>query len=221
MMRYARVVSCVVMVLLAMVTTAQAQTPAATAADDSRFSVAFDFGATFGHKSSGFFGGEGTYRLSGPLGIYVEGGHMMNVGTEDLDQRALTIANAVGATASASYKLNYFDGGLRYAPAMNWSAHPYVLFGVGVAQVSAETVLSVNGTAVPPESLGVQFGNDLNGTSSKPFIVLGGGVTYPLMERFVLDGSLRYGRAMGKAEEGATDSGINTMRLQLGLGVRF
>ena len=146
---------------------------------------------------------------------------MFNVGTADLDERALLIGNAVGATVSTSYKVNYFDGGIRYSPPMPWMVHPYLLFGVGLASVRAETALAVNGNTVPPESLGVQFGTDLNGTSRKALITIGGGVTYPLMKRYFIDASYRYGRIFANAEEGAVDKGINTQRAQLGFGVRF
>src|SRR5262245_51475306 len=105
MMRFVRVVTCVVIGLTAVAAQSQAQTPGAT--DESNFYAGLTLGATFGHKSSGSVGGEAGGQV-GPVGIFLEGGHMMNVGTEDLDARALTIANAVGATASASYKVNYF-----------------------------------------------------------------------------------------------------------------
>lgn len=218
MMRFARVASFVVIGLVALTVPSQAQTATAM---DSRYYAGVDFGATFGHKSSGFFGAEAGARITGPLAVFVEGGQMRNVGTEDLDQRALKIANAVGATASAAYRLNYVDLGIRFSPSMPWTLHPYLVFGAGIAEVRATTALAVNGTTVPPESLGVQFGNDLNGTARKPFITVGGGVTYPLMKRLYLDGSFRYGRAIANADQGATDTGINTQRLQLGVGVRF
>lgn len=221
MMRFARAASFVVIGLAALTARGQAQTPAATTSPESRFYAAFDFGATFGHKSSGFFGVEGGAHVRGPFAVFFEAGHMPNVGTEDLDERALLIANAVGATASASYKINYFDGGVRYSPPMPWMVHPYLVFGVGLANVTATTDLAVNGTTVPPETLGVQFGSDLNGTTHKPFITIGGGVTYPFMKRYFVDGSFRYGRAIANAEEGAVEAGINTQRAQLGIGIRF
>jgi opacity protein-like surface antigen len=221
MMRFARVVSCVVIGFVAFGARASAQTPAGTASSEPRFYAAIDFGATFGHKSSGFFGGEAGARITGPLAVFLEGGQMRNVGSQDLDDRAFLIANAVGATASASYRINYFDVGVRYTPDMAWKARPYVVFGVGLAEVRATTSLAINGTTVDPASLGVQFGNDLNGTARKPFITVGGGVTYPLMKRLFFDGSFRYGRVLPNEEEGASDSGINTQRLQFGIGFRF
>lgn len=224
MVRFARLVSCVVFGFMAAGSAAQAQTPAAPAAasqDAERFWAAFDFGATFGHKSSGFYGGEGGYKLTPLLGIYVEGGHMGNVGTEALDERAQKIANAVGGTSSASYEINYFDVGVRYTPVMQLSVHPYIMGGFGLAHVRAETTISINGQPVPPESLGIQFGNDLNGTTNKGLFVIGGGVTYPFKTRYFVDGSFRYGRVFAKTSEIEGDTGINTQRLSVGIGVKF
>src|SRR5262249_38117406 len=137
------VVSCVFVALLAVAGRSEAQPPAG---DESRFYAGLTLGATFGHKSSGSVGVEAGGMRGGPIGIFVEGGHMMNVGTEDLDARAQKIANAVGATASASYKVNYFAVGVRVAPDFALRARPYVVLGGGVAKVTSETALAVNGT---------------------------------------------------------------------------
>src|SRR5262245_44249839 len=219
MMRFARAVSWAVIGLLALAVPGQAQTPAGS--DSSRYYVEVNGGATFGHKSSGSIGGEGGVHLTGPYSVFVEGGHMANVGTQALDDRALLIANAVGATASASYKVNYFDAGLRYLLPIQSTLHPYAVLGLGVASVKAETALAVNGTTVPPETLGVQFGADLDGSTSKFFLTLGGGITYPFAKRYFIDGSLRYGRIFPKKSVIEDDTGINTARLQVGAGVRF
>src|SRR5262245_39497307 len=149
MMRFARVVSCAVMGLLALAVSGQAQTTAGS--DSSRYYAEINGGATFGHKSSGSIGGEGGVRISGPYVVFVEGGHMANVGTQALDDRAQLIANAVGATSSASYKVNYFDAGLRYEIPKTFTGsfqhlHPYLSVGVGAASVKAETAFAVNGT---------------------------------------------------------------------------
>src|SRR5262249_1472494 len=154
MMRFARVVSCLALFVCALAAPGRAQSASA----DSRYYAEFNGGATFGHKSSGSVGAQGGYHVTGPYTVFVEGGRMFNVGTSDLDARAQVIANEVGATASASYKANYFDGGLRYVlpPNMKLSMlNPYLVVGVGFASVRAETALAVNGNTVPPETLGV------------------------------------------------------------------
>ena len=218
MMRFARVASGVILGLLACAASGQAQTPAATA-DTSRVYVAFDAAATFGHKSSGSVGAEGGYVISGPYSVFVEGGRMMNVGSQDLDDRAARIANALGGTFSASYKVNYFDAGIRIAPEMYWPVRPYFAVGFGVAQVRAETAITINGTTVGPET--ILFGSDLNGTEKKPFFMLGGGASYPFAQRFYADFSLRYGRIFPKTDVIDNDKGINTLRAQVGVGVKF
>jgi opacity protein-like surface antigen len=225
MMRFARVVPCVLVAALASVGPARAQSSAGQSAaagpDTSRYYGELNGGATVGHKSSGSIGAEFGYRILGPYIVFVEGGRMMNVGTSHLDDRAAVIANAVGATFSASYKVNYFDAGLRYnVPRMIKMLHPYLTVGVGVAQVRAKTDFAVNGTTVPAQSLGIFLGDDLNGRVNKALFTLGGGVTYELMRRYFIDGTYRYGRIFtSNALE--DDQGINTSRLQIGFGVRF
>jgi len=225
MMRFARIVSCAVIAVLAYAAPGRAQT---AAADASRYYAEFNVAATVGHKSSGAVGVEGGYRITGPYTVFVEGGRMFNVGTSALDARATGIANAVAeniganVTSSSSYKVNFFDAGLRYEPKqMLAMLHPYLSVGVGVASVHAETALAVNGTTVPAETVGVAFGDDLNGTVGKPMLMIGGGVTYPIANRYFVDGTYRYGRIFPRTSVIEGDKGINTSRFQIGFGARF
>lgn len=148
---------------------------------------------------------------------------MFTVGSSDLDARAQTIGNAVGATTSASYKISYYDGGVRYNPQILFRNmfEPYLELGFGGATVTAQTTFAVNGTVVPPESLGVQLGEDLSGTVGKGFIMFGGGATYAFATRYFADGSLRYGHVLARTSVIENDTGINTLRLQFGVGIRF
>ncbi len=219
MMRLSRLVMLSMMVLLC-TRAATAQT-SATAPADPPFYGEFGFGPTFGHHSSGFYGGEIGYRFWEGLSAAFEVGHMGNVGSQNLDDRASMIADSIGATYSASYQVTYFDFGLRYA--FNMPRHaikPYVAFGVGAAKVNAETVLSVNGTPVTPDSVGVTFGNDLNGSETKSFFTIGGGATANFKERFFGDLSFRYAH-IGTSSDIDGDVGVNTSRLQFAVGVRF
>jgi opacity protein-like surface antigen len=229
MMRFARVVPCVLVGVLASVGAAFAQSStgqsAASGPDTSRYYAEVNGGATVGHKSSGSVGGEFGYKIMGPYIVFVEGGRMMNVGTSHLDDRASVIANAVGATFSASYKVNYFDAGLRYnvpytMPGMINMLHPYLTIGLGVAQVRSKTQFAVNGTTVPAESLGILLGDDLDGRVNKALLTVGGGVTYELMRRYFIDGTYRYGHIFS-SNALDDDQGINTSRLQIGFGIRF
>jgi len=221
MVRFARVLSYAVIGLLAVAARVQAQ--AAPVLDTSRFYAEFTGGANFGHTSSGTLGAEGGYRIKGPWQVFFEAGHMFTVGSSDLDARAQTIGNAVGATTSASYKISYYDGGVRYNPQILFRNmfEPYLELGFGGATVTAQTTFVVNGTVVPPESLGVQLGEDLSGTVGKGFIMFGGGATYAFATRYFADGSLRYGHVLARTSVIENDTGINTLRLQFGVGIRF
>lgn len=219
MKRFARVACVVVALLIIAASNSSAQPP--VGADESRFYAGLTLGPTFGHKSSGFVGIEAGAWVQGPVAVFFEAGHMNNVGTSDLDTRAQTIANAVGATASASYKVNYFAFGVRVSPDLAMKIRPYVSLGGGRAQVKAETALAVGGTTVPPENLGVQFGSDLNGTEGKGYFTFGGGVLYTFAQRYYTDLSYRYGRVGAKTSQIENDKGINTNRLQIGVGVQF
>ena len=221
MVRFARVLSYAVIGLLAVAARVQAQ--AAPVLDTSRFYAEFTGGANFGHTSSGTLGAEGGYRIKGPWQVFFEAGHMFTVGSSDLDARAQTIGNAVGATTSAAYKISYYDGGVRYNPQIKFRNmfEPYLELGFGGATVTAQTTFVVNGTVVPPESLGVQLGEDLSGTVGKGFIMFGGGATYAFATRYFADGSLRYGRVLARTSVIENDTGINTLRLQFGVGIRF
>ena len=219
MKRFARVACVVVALLIIAASNSSAQPP--VGADESRFYAGLTLGPTFGHKSSGFIGIEAGASVQGPVAVFVEGGHMNNVGTADLDARAQTIANAVGATASASYKVNYFAVGVRVAPDLAMKFRPHVSLGGGVASVKAETALAVGGTTVPPESLGVQFGTDLSGSEKKGYFTIGGGVLYTFAQRYYADLSYRYGHIGAKTSQIENDKGINTQRLQIAVGVKF
>ena len=221
MVRFARVVSYVVIGLLAVAARVQAQ--AAPVLDTSRYYAEFTGGANFSHTSSGTLGAEGGYRINGPWLVFFEAGHMFAFGSSDLDARAQNIGNAVGASPSATYKVNYFDGGIRYNPKIVFRNmfEPYLELGFGGASVTAQTTFFVNGVAVPPESLGVSLGDDLNGTVGKGFIMFGGGANYAFRGRYFADGSLRYGHVLARTGVIENDNGINTLRLQFGVGMRF
>ena len=199
---------------------ASAQTPP-PAGPESPFYGEVDLGATFGHKSDTSAGGEFGVRVAEGFDIMIEGGHMGNVGTSDLDARAAGIANALGGTASTAYKVNYFDAGVRYSFVLisRPKIHPYVTAGFGLAQVKAETVLTVNGTTVGPDQ--VTFGTDLNGTTRKGFLMIGFGGTMTFGSRYFGDLSYRYGRISPDTTDIPNDTAINTQRLQIGVGVRF
>jgi opacity protein-like surface antigen len=217
MMRIARVAT-MLLVVTGGGAAAQAQ---ATAATDSGWYGEFNVGATLGHTSDKSIGAEAGLRISEELDLFVEGGHIGNAATTDFEQRGQRIANAVGAGLSSIERVNYFDVGLRYHIPATPMVHPYVGVGVGFAHITTETNLSVNGTVVPPESLGVQLGNDLAGTFNKPFIMIGGGANINFGTRYFIDLSYRFGRASGESNSDVILAGVSTQRAQVGIGARF
>ncbi|HEV3141590.1 MAG TPA: hypothetical protein VGY57_13795 [Vicinamibacterales bacterium] len=199
---------------------ARAQT---TAKAPSRLFVAFDVGPTFGHSSDVFVGGEAGLHWKDTIDFFLEGGHIGNVATADFDTRASTIANFVGADVSSVQKVNFADIGIRYHSPVFEKWDGYVGLAGGAAQVKNETVLSVNGSAVAPESLGVAFGADLNGSVRVGIVTLAVGATRDFDRKYFADVSVRYGRTFSKsdADGNVIVPGLNTLRLQVGVGVRF
>jgi opacity protein-like surface antigen len=189
-------------------------------AADSKMYAEINFGPTLGHKSDAFVGGEFGYRLTETLDLFVEGGHMGNVATSDLDDRAAIIANHLGGTASTAFKVNHFDVGVRYRIDATPTIHPYVLGAIGVANVKTEVAFSVNGTVIDPSST-VQIGSDLSGTLNKTMIVIGFGINVPFKTRFFGDLGYRYGAILAKTDNFETDTTISTQRIVLGAGIRF
>lgn len=99
--------------------------------------------------------------------------------------------------------------------------HSYVAIGAGLAEVRATTVLTVSGTASAPESLGVRFGSDLNGIERKGLIMVGGGATMTFGKWLFADLSFRCARILPKESVIEGDTGVNTQRVQIGIGIRF
>ena len=218
MKRFACVAAvCLVATLGIGVRSARAQ---AAPAADSQMYAEINFGPTLGHKSDAFVGGEFGYRLTETLDLFVEGGHLGNVATTDLDDRAAIIANHLGGTASTAFKVNHFDVGVRYRIDGTPTIHPYVLGAIGVAHVNTEVAFSVNGTVIDPSST-VQVGSDLSGSLNKTMIVIGFGINVPFKTRFFGDLGYRYGAILSKTDNFETDKTISTQRIVLGAGIRF
>jgi opacity protein-like surface antigen len=211
------------MIGLVVATMWTAQTAHAQPAPAS-WSVQGDLAATFGNSSSSAFGGEIDRSLSPTWGIALEGGRMTNITSSSVEDRANIIGTQIGATANPTQSASYFDVGLRYhlMPEGKWN--PYVTVGLGGARVKTSTTFSVNGAVLTDDELAarlVALGADLDGRINKPLLVIGLGVDVPVKERFFLGGSFRYGRIFARTGEIDGDKATNTLRLQIGLGVRF
>jgi opacity protein-like surface antigen len=217
MMRFVRVVTALLVFLLAGAAVSRAQ----GTAFEPRWYAEFAVAATLGHKSDSSLGLELGMQMSPTIDVFIEAGHMGNVGTTDLEARAQTVATAIGGTvASTADKVNYLDIGLRYkfTPRNQW--HPYAALGIGVARVSPEVLWVVDGvtTDAPP---GVTLGNDLTDSLNKFLLMIGGGTTYRFGTRYFVDGSYRYGHIFPKTGAIENDVAIKTQRVQIAFGVRF
>src|SRR5207249_7186949 len=97
---------------------AQPPAPAATPAGQetkTKASLSVLGGPTLGNKSAGFIAIELGWRLTDKIDVFVEGGHMGNVGTSALDANAAIIANAINASVgSTGIKVNHVDFGIRF-----------------------------------------------------------------------------------------------------------
>jgi opacity protein-like surface antigen len=221
MKRFACVAAvCLVSILGIGASSAYAQTAAGA---DSKMYAEFNGGPTLGHKSSGFFGGEFGFRLTEGLEVYVEGTHMNNVGTSQLDADAALIANYLGGTAATAYVANGGDAGLKYTYVASPMIHPYVLAGFGVTQVRTEVEFSVNGNVVNPLPPTVQLGSNLSGSTTRGIFVIGFGVNVPFKQHFFADLGYRFGEIFSKSTDDGSDKlpSIPTQRIILGAGVRF
>ena len=195
----------------------------AQSAADPKMYAEFNVGPTLGHKSDKFFGGEAGLRVMDNLDVFIEASHMGNVGTTDLDDRATIIANYLGGTASTAFVSNHGAIGARYNFHLSATPmiHPYVLAGLGLAQVRTEVEFAVGGTVSDPAQRGVQLGGDLSGTHNKTIALFGFGARVPFKTRFFGDIGYRYGQILAKTENFETDKAIPTQRVVFGVGMTF
>ncbi len=221
MKRFGQLVMAFSVAAAALTGTASAQS---TAPDT--VSVQFTVGATFGNKSAASFGGEVDYKLGTEWEAFFEAGQMRNVAPGSIDDRAQVIANFIGGSAAVAEKATYFDAGVKYLLVpFGGGYQPYVGLGVGAANVKKDVVFSAGGGELSEDQLlsqfGVQLGADLAGSTTKPLLLVAAGVSRNFAGRAFLDLSYRYGFIFAKAGTIEDDKGLNTQRLQLGIGVRF
>jgi opacity protein-like surface antigen len=184
----------------------------------------FVAGPTFGHNSDASFGLEAGFPYKG-LHIFVEGGYMRNVTSASMESAATTLTTAPGsplASAKATFTIKqplaYIGAGVRYNLPTHGKLDPYVVVGGGGARVTKKAAFFVNGADVTDQLLanfGVLLGADLAGHETKPLIEGGVGTHISLTDRLLADVSYRYARIF------LAESGLNTNRLQFGIGMSF
>jgi hypothetical protein len=208
--------------------TAWAQT---TSPDEGRIYAEFTAAATLGNKSDKSVGFEAGYLVTRSWEVFVEGGRLGNVGTDDLDARAQKIANFIGGSSSAVQKATFFAVGVKYVfPAVIDTFRPYIGFAAGAAKIKTEVNFVVGGTDVTSQlsagipSLGIpaiELGNDLTDSLTKSFITIPIGIRGTFLKRYVVDGSYRWGRIGPRPEDIDADVPITAQRVQIGIGIRF
>ncbi|HTK29520.1 MAG TPA: hypothetical protein VL309_08215 [Vicinamibacterales bacterium] len=207
--------------LLAAAGTAQAQTKTAITSDQG-YAEGF-IQSAFGNVTSQSFGLELGYTVMPNLQVFVEGGRTRDVATPAIGAAAAAIAGGLsqtqtGVSYSVKQPVTFGDAGVRYLIDLdNPKFTPYVLAGVGIAQVEQNVRFLVNGTDVTDtiQQFGVTLGSDLSGHFTKALIVLGGGISVPVWRQVVGDLQFRYGRIFAEGQ------GINMSRAGLGIGIRF
>ena len=200
---------------------ARAQAPPPPTGLD-RFAT-FNIGPTFTHKTGALFGVEFGWPLNLSWDVVVEGGRMLNADTSDLHAAASIITDYLASTeGSAGFKARqpatYIDGGLRYKVPATGRFLPYVGLNIGVARVTRKVTFIVNDNDVTTQLLdnfGVQLGTDLAGHETKPLIMFGLGAQFNIRWALLGDVSYRYAHVF------LSPSGLNTNRLQFGVGKRF
>jgi len=182
--------------------------------------------SSFGTVTSQSFGAEVGIAIGPQLQVFVEGGQTRDVATTALSTAAQTIAGAIAQVASNSgYSVKepatFFDAGLRFSfyPSGTSRVDPYVMAGFGAASVKQDVKFTVAGNDVTSTLSQAPYftvlGSDVSGSFTKPMLVVGGGVAYPVWKHLVLDFQVRYGRIFAEGQ------GINIGRAGLGIGVRF
>jgi opacity protein-like surface antigen len=202
---------------------AQAQTGTAAGPTKDAGYVEVVAQSAFGNVTSQSYSVEVGVTIRPNLQVFVEGGQTRNVAPAQLGIDAQTIAGALSQTqANVGFSTKepavFAAGGVKYImPVAGSKARPYVLGGFGMAKVKRDVAFTVGGSDVTStlSQYGIVLGTDLSGDFTKPMFVAGGGVTWPVWQRLVVDLQFRFGKIF--AEEG----GINVARAGIGIGVLF
>jgi opacity protein-like surface antigen len=181
--------------------------------------------SAFGNVTSQNYGGEFGYTVYPNVQVFAEVGHTRNVATTEISAAAQIIAGAltqaqpgvVGYTVRQP--MTFGVGGAKFLLPLSGGPRllPYALVGFGVAKISQDATFSVGGTDVTTNlaQYGIVLGSDLSGSFTKPLIMLGGGVSYPMWQSALLDFQYRYGHVFIPGQT------INVSRAGIGLGLRF
>ncbi len=177
--------------------------------------------SAFGNVTSQSFGVEGGYALTPRVVIFGEGGRVMDAAPPSVGIGAQSIANFLAAThANVGYSskepVTFLAAGVKVMVPNSSKFAPYILGGVGAAQVAPDAQFTI-GTVNVTNSLsqfGIVLGSDLSGSSTKAMLEVGAGVVYDISDRLYFDAEFRYNRVF-------TDPAIPFGRAGAGIGIRF
>ena len=174
--------------------------------------------SAFGNVTSQSFGGEIGFNVQPDVQIFVDAGLVRDAAPSSLGTKAQNIAAGVAALAGGAdfrvkQPVTFGVAGVKYVvPTASARVQPYILGGIGVAQVKKDVTIT---PATGDLGQYVTLGSDLSGKETKPMVSLGAGVGVPLGAALVLDLQYRYGRVF------TTGEGLNVNRAGIGFGVRF
>jgi len=178
--------------------------------------------STFGNVTSQSYGVEGGFSIASRLQIFGEVAHANDTATASLATSAQVIAGALSQTQSnvgynAEQPTTFGLGGIRFLFPASAKIEPYVRVGAGVASVQKNVTYTVNGTDVTSNlaQYAIVLGTDLSGTETKMMLDFGGGVSWAVWQKLVVDLQYRYGHVF------TGDEGINISRAGIGIGIRF
>ena len=186
------------------------------------YSIGVAGASAFGNVTSQAFGAEAGINLSSSLGIFIEGGRVVDAAPASLGTSAEIVAAHIGLTAAnvgytVKQPVDFFAAGLRYWIDIHSKLAPYILAGAGIGMVKPDAEFTVGGTNVNSNlgQYGVALGSDLSGTTTQLMLDAGAGARYPLGDHFYADLEFRYNRVF------ISGRNIPFSRVGLGLGVRF
>ena len=206
---------------------AQAQTGSAASVIDSKGYVLGVAQSAFGNVTSQSYGAEVGVTVMKNVQVFGEFGQVRNVASPDLGTASQIIAGFLSQTqtgvgVSIKEPATFGVGGVKYLiPVTGAKVQPYVLGGFGVAKVSKNVAFTIGATDVTnslSSQYGVVLGTDLSGEFTKPMIVVGGGVVWPIWQQLIVDFQVRFGSIFAEDD---TTSAITASRAGIGFGVRF
>lgn len=189
--------------------------PAAASAQDRGF-VGGHFGVTFGTEAAPFVSGEVAGHVTRDLQIYGTVGRMNNVlpssVQDDLDDvsQFLTLVTRVRWDFEASAPAFFGTAGVRYLVPTGTPARPYVLGGVGFANIGIK-VEEVDLGDVTDDLVDDGYLDDDN--INKLALEFGGGLIVPVKSMYI-DLGYRFMKLMDADD-------VNISRAYGGIGVRF